>query len=101
MEKDALLIERIDVFEPVEGLNAYDALLRAVVSFMEPFSPKSVRCRVPELFDELTALRFVRKGDAVRARPKRSCAISAAKVTAVQQDSSEKRVVVVGQAPPA
>ena len=69
MEKDALLIERIDVFEPVEGLNAYDALLRAVVSFMEPFSPKSVRCRVPELFDELTALRFVRKGDAVESTP--------------------------------
>ena len=69
MEKDALLIERIDVFEPVVGLNAYDALLRAVVSFMEPFSPKSVRCRVPELFDELTALRFVRKGDAVESTP--------------------------------
>ena len=66
---NALVVERIDIFEPVDGLDAYDALLRAVTSFMSPFSPPTVICRKPELFDELVRLRFVQKGDMVESTP--------------------------------
>lgn len=66
---DALIIESIKVFEEVEGLNAYDALLRATVSFMEPFSPKSVMCRDKALFTPLKQLRFEDHGDYVESTP--------------------------------
>ncbi|MBQ2698240.1 MAG: hypothetical protein IJF59_06135 [Clostridia bacterium] len=68
-EGDALLIERITVFEPVEGMDIYDALLRAVTSFMSRFAPKTVLCREQSLFEELIRLRFVAKDGWVESTP--------------------------------
>lgn len=69
VEDTTALITGFDVHGEIEGLNPYDALLRATVFHLKPLGIDAVVCRSAALFEPLLALRFLQGDGFVSSTP--------------------------------
>ena len=68
-DADRLIIKDIFENDQIDGLDAYDALLRAVASFTAPLNFSKVVCYNESMFDRLALLRFEAALDCMQSTP--------------------------------